>query len=306
VSGKWLAKAVVQKALSVLPFGYHLNTLLSERVLGTLPPCLSHDLPKMLSHIQQLRRRGLSTFEGTTWVEVGPGQAPTAALAFALVGVQRQELYDPTRYFHQKWLTGIVPELGNYLGDLAAAAGQRTIDVERRYRQLLKGVSLARLPDLGIGYHAPCDASHTPLRPATVDVVTTSQVLEHVPPDDLLRLLSEWKRILRPAGLMSHIIDHSDHFSAFDRDLSPVNFLRFREATWRLLSSGLSYCNRLRECQYLQMFEDAGFRILHVESTLNPTALNSLSKLSVAREFAGMSLEELAVTRSAIVVQVAG
>jgi SAM-dependent methyltransferase len=133
--------------------------------------------------------------------------------------------------------------------------------------------------------------------------VTTSEVLEHVPQESILQLLREWKRILRPGGLMSHTINLADHFSNFDKEISPVNFLRFRERTWAGLCSGLAYCNRLRECQYLQMFSDAGFSILNVESTLDRGAMESLSAIPVAREFEGMSPAQLAVTRSLIVAQ---
>jgi SAM-dependent methyltransferase len=225
-------------------------------------------------------------------------------LVFWLAGVRLQHLYDLRRYFRDKWLKAIPFELADYLDQISATAGLDSTEVRQRYQSIAHGVSLFDLPNLGIIYNAPCDASHTHLPPASVDVVTTSEVLEHVQPEVIPQLLREWKRILKPGGLMSHTIDLADHFQQFDQDLSPVNFLRFSERTWRCLASGLAYCNRLREGQYLEMFADAGFSVLHLESTPDPRALATLATMPLAREFAGLPAAQLAVTRLLVLAQV--
>ena len=102
---------------------------------------------------------------------------------------------------------------------------------------------------------------------------------------------------------MSHIVDHSDHYSHFDCSISPVNFLKFREHMWGLLCSDLSYCNRLRECDYITMLLEEGFEIVRVESYTDPRALSAVTCMSLAPEFQEMSPQELAVTRSHIVAR---
>jgi SAM-dependent methyltransferase len=114
----------------------------------------------------------------------------------------------------------------------------------------------------GIRYLAPCDARATALPESSVDFVTSTSTLEHIPAEDLVRLLAECRRLLRPDGAFSSRIDLSDHFTHFDRSLSPYNFLRYSDRAWRLANSSLLHQNRLRRPDYIGAFEAAGFEVV--------------------------------------------
>jgi len=58
-----------------------------------------------------------------------------------------------------------------------------------------------------IEYKAPCDARRTGLPARSINVVTSTYTLEHIPPNDLLLILQECSRILVDGGVMSHLID---------------------------------------------------------------------------------------------------
>ena len=298
---KWVAKSLVQKTLSYLPGGICINAAISERVFHNLPPRWSQKIGYALKHLRMLRGCEVSALPKTTWLEVGPGWAPLSAVVFYLAGVENHWLYDKHRHFQARYISlrGLEP----YLEQVAAASGCDVTAVYRRYGRIRAVTDLSLLELCNIVYHAPADAAQTGLPSGSVDVVTTTLVLEHIPRGVLKQFLCEWRRILRPGGLMSHTIDLSDHYAHQDRSISSVNFLKFRPRVWNFFCNRITYCNRLRERDYLTMFSDEGFEILYLDSKTDPGALRALASMSVAAEFREMSPRELAVTESYIVAQ---
>lgn len=115
----------------------------------------------------------------------------------------------------------------------------------------------------GINYRAPhyLSPNDTP-----VDCSCSNEVLEHVPPDQLIRLLAALRAVTK--GITTHSIDYSDHYARSDPSLSRLNFLRYSDAEWRPFNSGKQYVNRLRHSDYLRMFREAGFTIVEESSVL--------------------------------------
>lgn len=157
----------------------------------------------------------------------------------------------------------------------------------------------------GIEYRAPCDARATGLPAASIDFVSSTSTLEHVPERDLVPVLAECRRLLRPDGALSCRIDLRDHFSYADPRVSPYNFLRYSTLRWRLLNSRLLYQNRLRLPDYLRALDEAGFDIVAVDAeTPGPEARAALAWLRVAAPFRRYTEEELAVGTAFVVARV--
>jgi SAM-dependent methyltransferase len=160
--------------------------------------------------------------------------------------------------------------------------------------------SVAELRErFGITYLAPLDARNTGLAPSSVDFISSTVTLEHIPPPAIHQILVECARILKAGGVMSHRVDMVDHFAYFDSHISEYNFLKFSDATWSLLTSPLAYTNRLRYPDYLQLMKAAGFEVL-TEGVEQPTAadLETLRRLKLAPRFrTGYSLQELGAKR---------
>jgi Methyltransferase domain len=57
----------------------------------------------------------------------------------------------------------------------------------------------------GIEYLAPYDATQTNLAAESIDVITTTSVLEHVPEDIIRKIFKEYARIFRKNGFMRHV-----------------------------------------------------------------------------------------------------
>jgi hypothetical protein len=103
---------------------------------------------------------------------------------------------------------------------------------------------------------------------------------------------------------MSFRIDMQDHFSYVDGRLSPYNFLRFSSRTWRLLTCGVNYQNRLRYPDYLRLFAAAGLEIVAEEVT-QPTNgdLEALARIELAPEFRSYASDDVATRALAVVVR---
>ena len=109
----------------------------------------------------------------------------------------------------------------------------------------------------------------------------TTSVLEHIPPEQIARILREAHRILPPGGaIMSHVIDYSDHYAHSDARITPYHYLSFEEPTWRRFNPGIHYQNRLRHVDYRPLFESAVVpdRVGRVRAT------RQRGRIAVARE----------------------
>lgn len=117
-----------------------------------------------------------------------------------------------------------------------------------------------------ITYKAPYDASHTEFDDDTFDACVTTHTLEHIPKESLLQIFTELKRIIRPGGLISAVIDYSDHYAHTDKTISRLNFLRFSDKEFSKYNHKVHYQNRLRHYDYEELFAELGFELLRHEA----------------------------------------
>ena len=148
----------------------------------------------------------------------------------------------------------------------------------------------------GICYLAP---HHVTESDPKVDCSCSNEVLEHVPPDQLVRLLAALRTVTK--GITTHSIDYSDHYARSDRSLSRLNFLRYSDAQWRRFNSGRQYVNRLRHSDYISMFRDAGFEIIKESKIVGelPPAIEA----NMASQFTRYERDDLVATSGIIVAR---
>ncbi len=72
-------------------------------------------------------------------------------------------------------------------------------------------------------------------------------------------------RLLKPGGYSIHIIDIGDHLHWMDRkNTHRKEYLKYSDTKWkRYFESELKYINRIQVSEWLQLFENAGFNIIH-------------------------------------------
>jgi SAM-dependent methyltransferase len=296
---RWLAKAVTHKAISALPRAETANYLLQRHLTKSLPApesSLRQKFARAVHHVEAYETHGpRRPLPDACFYEFGAGWDLAVQLSYWCLAVQRQILVDLRPNLRidvvnvtLERLHRLGPELGATRAPDAAPLGS-PYDLEGRF---------------GICYLAPRDARATGLEPGAVDFVTSTNTLEHIPTDDLVPILAECRRLLKPDGAASFRIDLRDHFAYFDSSLPRYNFLRYSDRTWRLLNSSLLYQNRLRRSDYLRAFADAGFTVV-AEGAARPKdeELDALRRQNLAERFQAYELDDLSVQSLALVVR---
>lgn len=281
----WHKKLAIDTIKAAIP-GKPLFRRLHRRIrpYRTDPANDSGLLTDGLAQIAALRRH--HQIAGATVLELGSGWLPIIPLLFHLAGAKSIVLTDQERLLDDRlWTKATAVILAN--SDKVRDA----LGVRPRLEALRAG---------NFRYLAPFDPAEIP--DASVHFVISRAVLEHVRPRNLARLMSEFRRMLKPDGLMSHIVDMSDHWEHRDKSICRVNFLRFGDRTWSL--AGLNpqnYQNRLRRREHVQLIERSGFTILDQSGEPDPPTLQCLQTLPLARRFRTMPKEELAIITCHIV-----
>ena len=159
---------------------------------------------------------------------------------------------------------------------------------------------IANLSDLtnhwGLHYQAPLDARNTPFPNNFFHFSSSTSTLEHIPPEDILAILTETYRILKPGGIVSLIIDYQDHWSYFDANISVYNFLTYSPSQWKRYNPSLQYQNRLRHSDYLQIISQTPFQIVK-ETPFFPSEIQeeALKNLPLAKDYQEYGFEELKI-----------
>lgn len=142
------------------------------------------------------------------------------------------------------------------------------------------------------------DARNMNLSENSIDFICSNNTFEHIYPGILKDILLEFKRILKPEGLMSHFIDMSDHFAHFDKSISIYNFLQFTEKQWQWIDNSIQPQNRLRFCQYRTMYQQ--LEIPFETALVRPGNLDAVTKINIKAPFNTFTSEELAISHGYI------
>ena len=65
------------------------------------------------------------------------------------------------------------------------------------------------------------------------DACISSSTLEHLPTHVLNNTFKILKKIIKKNGIISAVIDYSDHYSHTDDTIGHLNFLQFSDSEWR-------------------------------------------------------------------------
>src|SRR5262249_8515198 len=146
---------------------------------------------------------------------------------------------------------------------------------------LESGLDISSASEGRITYKAPADARNTGLPDNSVDFVFSNSVLEHVPPTDILAIMKESKRIIRPGKFMFHSVNCGDHYAYVDKKVSQLHYLRYSEAAWKFWNNDFQYQNRLRAVEIVKMAEGLGFETVINTAKASDTRMNQLSQIKV-------------------------
>lgn len=305
----WKLKALIQNAIAVLPSRQsYAAYYMIQRHFGSLR-CVN-PIPTMraateiaaaiLKHGRRIRQ--------STFLEVGTGRSINLPITMWLLGADRVTTVDVNPYLDYELVAEDLGYIQTHQCDVIELF--RRFEVDRgRFRRLLEfnidSGSLEDLLDLcQIEYFAPTDAARLPLRDEEVTFHVSNNVCEHIPKGTLAGILKEGARVIKADGLSVHSIDHSDHFAHSDSTLSAVNFLRYGDAYWALLSGNrYMYMNRMQVDDFRTLFHQADHEVLAVDANVDAKAFRLLADgcIPVHARFSGKPLETLATLRSLFV-----
>lgn len=293
----WRIKALIQKAISALPRSAEANYLLQRYVARTVPISagrLRVALQTARDHIARYEEFGNVALADAMFYEFGSGWDLHLPVAFFASGVRKQITIDVRRHARVADIRDVIERLPGLLDEVAQAQ--------------LASVPIPATDDLdafleafGIEYRAPADARATGLSGESVDCVTSTSVLEHVPAHDIEAILTECWRILRPGGVCSFIIDLDDHFSRYDKSIPANNFLRYAPRRWSLFNPGVAYQNRLRYPDYRDLFDRSDFEV--VFDFHRASGFKRLAPQELHEDFRHYSAADIAVSYAHVVLR---
>jgi SAM-dependent methyltransferase len=182
-------------------------------------------------------------------LELGPGDSIFGGMAAWALGGQRVILVDAGA--HAPIEVASCQAMATYLASQGLPAPMIPASAD----------ALEVLGACGIEYLTAGLQSLRDLPSASVDFVFSQAVLEHIRRAEFAPTMRELRRVLRPEGRCSHVVDLEDHLAG------GLNNLRFRPDLWEspwMANSGF-YTNRLRHCEVVRILSECGFTVQSIE-----------------------------------------
>lgn len=266
MKGKWAAKAVIQKAISFLPNSQGVNYLFQHYVTGSTTLAdefLNKRIEWAGMHLSALREFGDANGSFVA-VELGSGWYPIVPLCYFLAGadsVWMVDLEDLTRpELTAQAIEGLIAAHDAGTGALAPLGDgidEARVDRLRGALKLVRdGQQSSGLETLGIRAK-PVDARLLEL-PDPPNLISSNTVFEHIPAEILEGVLRRFAEISTSGTVMSHLVDHCDHYAYIDDQVSVYHFLRYSDRQWKWIDNSVQPMNRLRASEYVAMYERAG------------------------------------------------
>lgn len=290
---RFIVKAFLQKVFSGLPRGESLNYFFQRKITRNLPLSIESFLKKV-----EIADRHFTTFLGhcssgtitaAHFFEFGAGWDLTIPFAYYCFGARHQTVIDIRENLQLELVNYSISTFSKYKSKL-----ERILDRRLQVKSVVIGNTTQLFDIFGIHYVPRVDARDTRFPSQSFDFISNTVTLEHIPENDIINILKEWHRVLKPGGIISCVVDLKDHYSYFDKKISYYNFLKFSDKTWALLNSPIHFQNRLRYPDYINLIKRSGFEIVDEEiERPNSADIEVLRHLRLAKKFKEYSMEDL-------------
>ncbi|RYZ59066.1 MAG: class I SAM-dependent methyltransferase, partial [Proteobacteria bacterium] len=163
----------------------------------------------------------------------------------------------------------------------------RPADQIDRAEKLLDRVLACRSFDevyalLGFEYVIDPTGSLKAVPDGSLDLIISSDVMEHVPRGAIPTLMKDFMRVLKPGRMAAQQIVEKDHLTIYAPQAHPKAYLRYDERTWkRWYENDVQYVNRMQHSDFLREFKAAGFTVVAEETV----ATCDSSQIEIAPEF---------------------
>jgi SAM-dependent methyltransferase len=268
----WAMKIITKLIVARLPVPYRMWKSIGFFRHGRMDR-VEYSLKIFKLHADRAYPHGIPS--NATVLELGPGDSVASAVIARLYGVSRSYLVD------------VGPFASKDVGFYKMLAARLKVEAVQS-PDLSKASSLVDVLSICNSEYLTQGLSSLKLIPSnSVDFVWSHSVFEHVRKHQVIDVLQELRRILKPNGFASHNIDFQDHLEA------ALNNLRFSSKVWEstfFANSGF-YTNRIPAVAMHEMFRTVGFKIEREEFGKWPKL--PTPRRAIHAEFDGYSDEEL-------------
>ena len=138
------------------------------------------------------------------------------------------------------------------------------------------------------------DLTLTATKIENVDLIFTNSVLEHI--KAIKENIWVMSTLVNESGYMLHNIDLRDHYN-FNK---PFLFYKYSDRVWNnlLTKVGISYTNRLRYDDFVQLFKNMGLKIIYEKKQKE-----NLADAKLCSEFKNKNKEDLQITFWGVILQ---
>lgn len=280
----WKTKNLAFKVLAVTPGGNKVHALAQTFVTRRRRMVIGKSVRTYANHVDVMERHGGAA--GKTVLEFGSGRNLIAVLLLSAAGAERVYAFDIERLATTELVNDAIAQAREldlpWVGsDPWPMVSDIDADLQSKYR---------------IFYRAPGDAAVTGLADQSVDWICSTATLEHIPPEAIESIMTEARRILKPDGHSSMIIDYHDHYSSNDKSITPYNFYQYSDQEWRRYNPRMHYVNRLRHSDFLGLFDRLGFDVTECREIIPPDSEELLARVRISNDFSKYDSRDLAIT----------
>mgnify|MGYP000091267238 CR=1 FL=1 len=277
----WQLKIIVKLILSKLPISYAQWAKIGLFRHGEMDS-FNYAWNVLNRHVKEMASEELD-WNG---LELGPGDGILSALLAPALGAAGLTLLDSGDYAdkdinkYNRQINDFLSKFDLYtLPDYSYCAGMDNI-----------------LKSAGGAYHSQGLASMKLMGDDSFDIIYSQAVLEHVRRDEFAETMFECRRILKPKGVMSHVVDFKDHLGG------GLNNLRITSGLWEknwFAAKSNFYTNRLRFSEVVKICEDAGFTLKTSDVSRYETI--PILRKQLTSEFFALSDDDLSISEAHVV-----
>jgi hypothetical protein len=202
---RWIAKAVIKQTLRHIAGGERLDYLMQRYVTRKLPHSHKAFSIAVGTATEQFKRflkykPHKVQPETAQFYEFGAGWELGVPLTYYLLGVRRQILTDIRWNLRPDLINAAISQFHVLEADIKNLTGSSAKEMLP-----IRLIALSQLQDFGITYRM-CDAARTDVTSESIDFVSSTTILEHVPAAEIPRILVECKRLLRPGAFCRQML----------------------------------------------------------------------------------------------------
>lgn len=307
---KWILKAVVQKAISFLPYRNRINLWFQKNITKGVELSDEHFQYKIehaRDHLEFLSENTAYAKSQSTIMELGTGWYPIVPLCLFLAGYKKIISIDLNAWLKKEGQLAALKRIldlhqAGTLKDYVTDYDESRLAILQKLWSEREHISYEAFNAAILLVPRVENLITTDLPDHCVEFICSNNTFEHIYPKPLKAILARMQRLLKPQGSMSHFIDMSDHFAHFDQSITVYNFLKFSKSRWQLLDNEIQPQNRLRFSEYKKMYEELGLVVSR--EVVRPYDLSVLDGVRLHSDYKDFERADLGVLHGYLVSHV--